>query len=762
MNNLSGYIPLVKHIARLRKTEAELKAVNAELERTIGIKTAELESTNELLQHKLDELKDSENKLMTAVKSAEDERAKSKSILCAIGDGISIQDRDFRIIYQNQVYKELIGDHIGEFCYRAYAQNDSVCKDCQIAKTFKDGGIHVSEKIIQRKDRIVCLEATTSPLKNPSGDIVAGIEVVRDITRRKESEVALEESRERFRSLFEESPAPMFELDISYVSGYIDELRRKGVSDLKAYCDDNPGDVIRCVKKIKTIDVNRAALTLLQAGSKEDIVKDFWSIFTEETFLLFKESIIMLAEGKLTSESEGTVKSSDGERRYVIAKWTVPSGFTQTRSKALLALTDITESRKLEAQLRHSQKMEAVGQLAGGIAHDFNNVTTSVINFCYVLRMQIGEDDPSRRYVDHIIAASERAADLTRRLLTFSRGGGPAITQPVDLNDIVKEAEKLLSGIIGGDIELCTALSEGPLVITADAGQMDQVLLNLITNAKDAMPSGGHLSVETDAMEIDGDFVRRHGYGSPGAYALLSVTDTGTGMDKQTMKRIFEPFYTTKEVGKGTGLGLAIVYGIINHHNGHINVCSEEGKGTTFRILLPLSGEPGGTKTGETFVPMGGMETILLAEDEENLRALIKGVLEDKGYSVIEAADGREVIQKSREHAGRIDLVILDVIMPQINGREVAEEIKRDNPDARIMLTSWFTDNIINKMEKTAKNFYFMSKPYSTEKLLTKIRDILDEKKHDGPLYHNDFVTSDQLREDKAGSSMKSFPGEML
>ena len=385
-------------------------------------------------------------------------------------------------------------------------------------------------------------------------------------------------------------------------------------------------------------------------------------------------------------------------------------------------LRDVTERRKLETQLLQAQKMEAVGQLAGGIAHDFNNILTAMIGYGHLLKMKLKEEDPLRSYADHILSLSDRAANLTQSLLAFSRKQimNP---RPVNLNEIIKRIDHLLSRIIGEDIQLQTMLSEKDLIVMADPGQIEQVLMNLATNARDAMPEGGLLTIGTETVAIDHEFIKEHGFGKEGEYALISLTDTGAGMDRETREKIFEPFFTTKEVGKGTGLGLSMVYGIIKQHEGYINVYSEPGRGTTFRIYLPLIEAKAEEIKPEVIQPIEtGTETVLLAEDETAVREFTKKMLEEYGYKVITAIDGQDAINKFKAHKNEIQLVLLDVIMPNRNGKEAYEEIKKIRPDIKVLFMSGYPADIIQKHDIIEKGFAYIEKPASPTKLLRKIK----------------------------------------
>jgi PAS domain S-box-containing protein len=386
---------------------------------------------------------------------------------------------------------------------------------------------------------------------------------------------------------------------------------------------------------------------------------------------------------------------------------------------------DISERKRLEEQLRHSQKMEAIGTLAGGVAHDFNNILTAIIGYGSLLQMKIDPASPLRSSVDQILASTERAANLTQRLLTFSRKEN-VVLKPVDLNSIVGRIDNLLGRLIGEDIEIRLHLFPAGVSMQADAGQIEQVLMNLVTNARDAMPRGGVLSITTETITIDEGFVRAHGYGKVGPYVLLTVSDTGHGMDQDTQKRIFDPFFTTKEVGKGTGLGLAIVYGIIKQHNGFINVYSEPRVGTTFKLYFPLLGTaaeiPASHANPE---PRNGSAVILVAEDDADVRKLTRTVLENFGYTVIEAIDGEDAVRQFTLHQAVIQLLLLDVIMPRKNGKEAWEEIRKIRPEVKVVFTSGYPADVIRQKGMLAETDLFLFKPASPRETLRMVQDAL-------------------------------------
>lgn len=390
-------------------------------------------------------------------------------------------------------------------------------------------------------------------------------------------------------------------------------------------------------------------------------------------------------------------------------------------------IADITDKKRLEEQLRQSQKMEAIGLLAGGIAHDFNNILTVIIGYESILKMHLKEDDPQQINVDHVLNAADRAAHLTSSLLAFSRKQeiNPAVA---DLNGIIRTIEKFLKRVIGEDVTMQSRLAETPLNVFVDSGQIEQVLMNLATNARDAMSQGGDLIIETEAGEMDDAYIRSHGDGELGRYAVIKVTDHGVGMDEVTKSRLFEPFFTTKELGRGTGLGLAIVYGIIKQHNGYIYVDSEKGRGTCFTIYLPLhEATPETVKVPDNPL-VGGAETILVADDDALIRELVEKVLTQFGYTLLTAGDGAEAVEIFRQNNQNISLVILDVIMPKMNGKEACNLIRNLRPDCRVLFMSGYPSDIVNQRGMLDQDVEFIGKPLTPPVLVKKVREVLDSK----------------------------------
>jgi two-component system cell cycle sensor histidine kinase/response regulator CckA len=392
-------------------------------------------------------------------------------------------------------------------------------------------------------------------------------------------------------------------------------------------------------------------------------------------------------------------------------------------------IEDITGWKQMEMQFLQSQKMETVGQLAGGIAHDLNNLFTILSGYSQLSLLEISEDHPLRGNLEEIRRTTGRAAELTQRLLAFSRRQAMDM-KVLDLNQLLKGLEKMLGRIIGEDIELIIRLAEDLGEVKADPGQIEQAILNLVVNARDAMPNGGKLIIETHNVELDETYARSHFNVIPGRYILLSVTDTGCGMSPEVKERIFDPFFTTKGKTRGTGLGLSTVYGIVKQSGGYIWVYSEINQGTTFKIYLPWVDEEAEnlSRQEETGDFPRGEETILLVEDEDSLRSLTAKVLCDQGYTVLEAANGEEAMRLACEPAHKkIDLVLTDLVMPQMGGKELVEQFKHLHPESRILFISGYTDGIIIHQASLSPETPFLQKPFSPMELARKVRAVLDE-----------------------------------
>jgi two-component system cell cycle sensor histidine kinase/response regulator CckA len=528
---------------------------------------------------------------------------------------------------------------------------------------------------------------------------------VRDITERKRAAKALSESEERFRLTFDQAA-----VGIAHVSP--------------------DGQLLRVNHKFCDI-VGYSAQELLAGKFQEitysaDLEADLTHVhrmLAGETQSCLMEKRFVRKDGSLVwvNLTDALVRHSSGDPKYFIS-----------------VVQDITGRKHLEGQLLQAQKMEAIGRLAGGVAHDFNNLLTVIIGYCQILLTRLGDRNPICLEINEIKMAGERAAKLTGQLLAFSRR---QIVRPevIDLNTVVMDIDQLLHRLIGEDIRLVTAVEPGLWLVKVDGGQIGQVIMNLAVNARDAMPDGGTITLQASNVDLDDEYARGNVGVKSGSYVMLSVSDTGCGMDAQTKDRMFEPFFTTKEQSKGTGLGLSTVYGIVKLHNGHISVASTEGTGTTFKIYLPrVEGavKPCGESPAEA-KQIRGTETILLVEDDDQLRHLTSQILRDQGYTVLEADSGAEALLLSQRHLGPIQLMLTDIVMPDMNGYVLADRLRPSRPDTVVQFMSGYQSDAIWNNGLMPKDTSIVIKPFTPAQLLHKLREILDtgeNRSHDNTL----------------------------
>ena len=538
------------------------------------------------------------------------------------------------------------------------------------------------------------------PLTLPGNGTVHVLGVATDITERKQTEEALRETEKRYRLLFETNPLPMWVYDRD---------------------------------TLEFLAVNEAALA--HYGYSRD---EFLSMTIKD--IRPAEDVQTLVD-KLSSEngfnSAGTWNHRKKDGGVIdVEIISHPLLFGGRNGKLVLA-NDVTERRlaekalrETEAQLRQAQKLEGVGHLAGGIAHDFNNLLTVINGFCALAMRGLQTEDPLLANLEEIKKAGDRATSLTRQLLAFSRR---QVLQPkvINLDTVVTDMEKMLQRIIGEQIDLRAVLEPTLGNVNADPGQIEQIILNLVVNARDSMPEGGKLTIETDNVFLDEGYASTHLGAQAGPHVMLAVSDTGHGMDQKTMARIFEPFFTTKELGKGTGLGLSTVYGIVKQSGGNIWVYSEIGKGTTFKVYLPRVVDVAEEyRRTEDKTPTQGTETILLVEDEEMLRKLARQTLKGYGYHILEASNGDEAITVCNQYQGEIDLLLTDVIMPRLNGRELSKCLLESRPKLRVLFMSGYTDDAIVHQGVLDEAANFIQKPFPPDSLAQKVREVLDRSEH--------------------------------
>ncbi len=504
---------------------------------------------------------------------------------------------------------------------------------------------------------------------------------------------SLENSEERYRDLYENAPNAYFSIAAD-------------------------GSITAC---------NRAAVELLDYDRETLMGTKIWDVYADTPHGRPKAQEIhaLLIEGELIRDVELQMERRGGEPIWVSISVEPIRDREDHIIESRLMVIDVSERKKLEAQFIQAQKMESIGTLAGGVAHDFNNLLGGILGYASFMKTKMEEDHPFYKYIDTIEKSATRAAQLTARLLGFARTGQDE-TMPVDLNEIITETMNILGRTIDKSIEIKTDLLKNLPTIEADAGRLQQAIINLCVNARDAMAEEGVLSIETRVEAINKVHAKAHPESKEGSFAVLSVTDTGTGMDKRTKEKIFEPFFTTKEEGKGTGLGLAMVYGVVKNLGGFIWVYSEPGVGSTFKIYLPISGLPEMEEHPVAEAPRGGTELVLVVDDEEPIRALAKETLESFGYKVMLAEDGREAIRLYEKHKEEIDLVILDMVMPKMGGRETFSGLKQISSQVKALLSTGYSQSGRAQEILDGGVMGFIQKPYKLSDLLSTVRRTLD------------------------------------
>ena len=564
----------------------------------------------------------------------------------------------------------------------------------RVRKTLQEAILDRSEyqlecRVVSPEGRAQWVELRGQVLAGPSGEEDRVLGIAMDISKRRQAEEALGRSEHNSRSLVEHAPY--------------------GICRSNLY-----GELL---------DANPALAEMLGYASADDLlgVRSFAALYADP------EQYVQALERFQTRQAftgiEAAWKRKDGVHITVrLTGRPVQNGFDGLDIFA----ENMSEQRALEQQFRQAQKMEAIGRLAGGIAHDFNNLLMVISGYSELVQDELGPGHPLQQNLGGIRKAAERATGLTQQLLAFSRKQVLA-PKVLELNSVVGDLGRMLPRLVGEDVDLVIVPSADPIRTKADPSQLEQVIMNLAVNARDAMPAGGRLTIETGVVEFDQEYARLHPSAHPGRYAMLAVTDTGAGMDAETQSRIFEPFFTTKEKGKGTGLGLSTVYGIVKQSGGYVWVYSEPGRGTTFKIYLPLAEEAETALQPETAAAADppGLETVLLVEDEEHVRRVARQFLEIRGYSVLEAKNGDEALQLAHSHPGPIHLLLTDVVMPGMNGRELWQRLSW-RPEMRVLFMSGYPENAIVQHGTLEPGVMYLQKPFTLNALTHKVREVLN------------------------------------
>jgi PAS domain S-box-containing protein len=634
----------------------------------------------------------------------------------AVPNGVVLTDRDGTILWVNPAFTRMTGYALSE----ALGQNPRLLKSGVHERSFFErlwatilaGDVWTGEIVNRRKDGSTYFEEQTiTPVRSLDGALSHFIAIKQDITARKRSEEALRDSEALYRLLADNVTDVISVFDMNLRQTYVSP----SILALTGY---SAAETTRRSMEERlspaSWEVVRTALAEELAGERSGLL-DPARARTLEIELRRKDGSTVWTETRVSF-----LRDPHGTPRGYIAVSRDVSGRKRLER----------DREQVDEQLRQAQKMEAVGRLAGGIAHDFNNLLTVVIGRSQILASRLGSEDPRRRDIEMIEGAAQRGASLTRQLLTFSRR---QMVEPraVDVNGVVRGVESLLRRVIGEDIELATALAQDLALVRADSSQLEQILMNLAVNSRDAMPDGGLLTIETANVALDARYAEVHLDVRPGPYVMLAIRDTGHGMDGATKARIFEPFFTTKEPGKGTGLGLATVHGIVTQSEGHIEVSSAVGQGTTFRIYFPrLAGPAAGGPAPLPALVAGGSETILLVEDDEQVRSLARQVLEQKGYRIVDARTPGEALARAGG-AERIDLLVTDVIMPEMTGPVLARRLRESHPETRVLYVSGYAADAIGRPRAGDPRLALLQKPFTVNTLAAKVREVLDTRPGD-------------------------------
>jgi len=784
-----------------------------------------------------------------------------RSILTHMHEDIFVIDREYNIVDINKHHLKTLDysydEVIGHKCYEISHRLDKPCHQmgevCALQHVFETGRSQNVQHVHRQKDgSAVHVDILFSPLKTEEGEVTHVIKAMRDVSDLMAAHVQLQSSEERYRNLFNESPIGLLEADLSFWIELITQLRNQGINDLPEYFRKNPKEWIKVAEGIRLINMNTAAIQIVQANSKQEVAEHLTTIYDIKTSPALQEALLSISERQRSGEYDLKIYTLQKAERYVHLKWNVLAGHEDTYDRVFISASDITAQRlaenqmrilsisleqsplsviltnpegeiqyvnpkfceitgysvkevigknphilksdehpaefykelwdtisggsvwhgefhnrkkngelfweeatispvfdesgriiyyiakkvditarkQLSEQLHQAQKMESIGRLAGGIAHDFNNLLTIINGYSSLALAKLQKDDELSRQIRQIAQAGWRAGELTQQLLAFSR---KQVIQPkiMDLNLHLRNMEKMLKRLIGEDIQLELKLENNLGLIKADSGQIDQIILNLIVNARDAMPHGGKLLIETANFQMNGDYAVSQLNVKKGRYTLLVITDNGIGMDKKILSKIFEPFFTTKEQGKGTGLGLSTVYGIVKQSHGYIWAYSELNVGTTFKIYLPQVIHDDGRATISKSIKeenLQGTETILIVEDENSVRQLAVEILEQNGYNLIPAENGVQCLELIAEYKRPIHLLLTDVIMPQMGGKEVAEQVQTLLPNIKTIFISGYTDEAITRYGVLPKGVIFLQKPFEPQSLLQIVRQTLDEK----------------------------------
>jgi PAS domain S-box-containing protein len=656
-------------------------------------------------------------------------------------DAIFILDQNQKILRWNKTaanfFHSATKDFIGQHCWEIVHGTDQPIPECPVFRVQKSLRRETMELSVGKK----WFEVNVDPILNAAGELVGAVHMVSDISERKQAEKLMSlrltllefAATHSLDELLRQTLDQVGEMTHSPIGFYhfVDDDQKR--LTLQAWSTRTTKDFCTATGQGLHYGIDQAGVWVDCVHQKKPVIHNDYAALSHKKGL---------PEGHALVSRELVVPIMRGDKIVaILGVGNKPTDYTKQDVETVSYLADVAweiaerkraeeEKKKLEDQLGQSQKMESIGQLAGGVAHDFNNLLQGILGFSEIMQSEIDPNDPLSRYVEEIIKAAENAAALTSQLLTFSRKQ-IIVLKVINLNTIVKRSQTMLARLIGEDLELKCILAEDLWPTKADPAQIDQILVNLAVNSRDAMPDGGKLTIETANVTMDEEFCQNHVGARPGEFIMLMVSDTGCGMAKEVLDKIFEPFFTTKEQGKGTGLGLSMVYGIVKQHEGFVFVSSEPRRGTTFTVYLPRATE---IEVAEAPVekfghrPLGGAETVLLVEDQDTVRHLARTILKQHAYRVLEAENGGEAFLMCEKYEGAIHLLLTDVVMPKMNGPELYRRLAQMRPEIKVLYMSGYADNALGQRGLLAPGMFFLAKPFKADELLRKVREVLDAK----------------------------------
>jgi PAS domain S-box-containing protein len=638
---------------------------------------------------------------ITERKMAEEALGESESRFRLLSEsspmGVFHTDQEGAVLYTNTEWQKItemtMSDSLGFGWAEALHPDDKehILQEWEICLR-EQRGFNGDFRFIRPSGDVRWVHTHTSPIRTDAGKIIGHVGVNEDITDRKETEIALQRSEEKYRKLTDTLPQIVYEMDVEGVLTFVNQR----ALDVFQYTEEEFAQGLTALEMLVPEDRERA-----------------------------QQTIAMTMAGKTTKGTEYTAQRKDGSTLPIII-YSAPIMEGEKPVGLRGIILDLTEQKQLEDQLRLAQKAEAIGRLAGGVAHDFNNLLQVILGYGQMALNDLEKGSKAHDRVGEVMNAGHRATTLVSQLLAFSRRQLLKL-ENLDLNIVVHDIAKMVRRVIGEDVTFVVYSNPALNIIRADRGQIEQVLMNLCVNARDAMPDGGQIAIQTANTALTAEFCTTHPWAKPGEYVELKVSDTGFGMSEEILAQIFDPFFTTKETGKGTGLGLAMVYGIVQQHHGIVNVESKATVGTTFTLYFPVTQEPTlQPEEKEKKVPRGGTETILMAEDDSGVRRLAQTLLEGVGYKLIVARDGEEAVHLYNERHKEIELVLLDVVMPKLGGRKVFEHIRTMAPDLPILFSSGYTSDFGHTNFIMDEGLRLISKPYDNDALLQAVRDELD------------------------------------